>query len=672
MNENNNNAVTQNPPLGEGQGGALGDLGVTSRFYGSNKSFVIAGGGNTSYKTEDKLWVKASGFALATITEEGFAVLDRKKLALISEKSYSADPFERERQIKDDLADATITKDKRPSVETSLHDAINYKFVIHLHPTLVNGVMCGNDVEKYIEPLFGTDALYVPYTDPGYILFKEVEAKVKSFRAAKGFDPKVILLQNHGIFVSADTTQEVIDIYDDIIVKIEKAVKTPVNEAVLSVAAHVTDVVPAIRAIVSTDGLKTIKVTNSVLVEKFNCCAESFAKISFPFSPDIIVYCKSKYLYIDDVETPESSIAQFKFKFESFVTENGYQPKVVFIKGIGMLSIGDNSAQANIIKEVFEDAIKISWLSESFGGQHFMTPTQINFIDTWEVENYRRKVSAGASVGRVENKIAIVTGAAQGFGEGIARIMKENGSNMVVADLNETMGRATADSFNQIKNSSRAIFVKSNVAEMESLANLIHQTVCEFGGLDLFVSNAGILRAGGLDEMTPESFDLVTKINYNAYFYCVKAATPVMKLQNKYNTNLYADVIQINSKSGLAGSKKNFAYSGGKFGGIGLTQSFALELAADRIKVNSICPGNFYEGPLWSDPVNGLFIQYLNAGKVPGAKTIDDVKAFYLAQVPLGKGCTPADVCKAVFYAIDQENETGQAIPVSGGQIMLN
>lgn len=643
-----------------------------SQFYGKNKEMVIAGGGNTSYKTDEKLWVKASGFALATITEEGFAVLDRKKLAVVSEKNYSSDPFERERQIKDDLADATITKDKRPSVETSLHDLINYKFVIHLHPTLVNGVMCGNNVEEHIELLFGTDALYIPYTDPGYILFKEVETKVKDFRVKKGFDPKVILLQNHGIFVSADTTQEVIDIYDEIIAKIEKAVKVPVDETVLPVSADVTQVVPAIRAIVSNEGLKTIKVTNSALVEKFNCCAESFAKISIPFSPDIIVYCKSKYLYIDDVATPESTIAQFKSKFERFVTENGYQPKVVFIKGIGMLSIGDNAAQSNIIKEVFEDAMKISWLSESFGGQHFMTPAQINFIDTWEVENYRRKVSAGASVGRVENKVCIVTGAAQGFGEGIARIMKENGGNIVVADLNETVGQATADSFNGIKNSSRALFVKTNVADMESLANLVHQTVCEFGGLDVFVSNAGILRAGGLDEMTPESFDLVTKINYNAYFYCVKAATPVMKLQNKYNMNLYADVIQINSKSGLAGSKKNFAYAGGKFGGIGLTQSFALELAPDRIKVNSICPGNFYEGPLWSDPVNGLFTQYLNAGKVPGAKTIDDVKAFYLAQVPLGKGCSPKDVCKAVFYAIDQENETGQAIPVSGGQIMLN
>lgn len=643
-----------------------------SRYYGSKKEFVIAGGGNTSYKTEDKLWVKASGFALATIDEEGFAVMDRQKLSLISEKEYSAEPFERESQIKEDLALATITKDRRPSVETSFHNAIDYRFVVHLHPTAINGVMCSNQAEELVKPLFGDEAVYIPYIDPGYILFKAVEAKIMEFRAAKGYDPKVILLQNHGIFVSADSTQEIIDIYKAVIESIEKAIQIPVDETPIPVPEYVTEVIPAIRSIASTDGLKTIKVSNSKLIERFNQSAEAFAKVSLPFTPDMIVYCKSKYIYIDEISSPEATIEAFKTKYEKFVAENGYEPKVVLIKGIGMLSIGDNAAQSNTIKEVFEDAMKISWLSESFGGQHFMTAEQINFIDTWEVENYRRKVAAGTAAGRVENKIAIVTGAAQGFGEGIARIMKENGANIVVADLNVKAGTATAESFNQIKNSSRAMFVATNVAEPDSLKNLIYQTVCEFGGLDVFVSNAGILRAGGLEEMTPENFDLVTKINYNAYFYCTKAAVPVMKLQNKYNPALYADVIQINSKSGLAGSKKNFAYAGGKFGGIGLTQSFALELAPDRIKVNAICPGNFYEGPLWSDPENGLFVQYLKAGKVPGAKTIEDVKAFYLAQVPLGKGCSPADVAKAVFYAIEQENETGQAIPVSGGQIMLS
>ncbi len=132
------------------------------------------------------------------------------------------------------------------------------------------------------------------------------------------------------------------------------------------------------------------------------------------------------------------------------------------------------------------------------------------------------------------------------------------------------------------------------------------------------------------------------------------------------------DILPINSKSGLEGSKRNFAYAGSKFGGIGLTQSFALELVPYNIKVNAVCPGNFFDGPLWSDPERGLFVQYLRAGKVEGAKTIDDVRAFYMSKVPMGRGCVPADVVRAILYLHEQEYETGQALPVSGGQTMLN
>lgn len=145
-----------------------------------------------------------------------------------------------------------------------------------------------------------------------------------------------------------------------------------------------------------------------------------------------------------------------------------------------------------------------------------------------------------------------------------------------------------------------------------------------------------------------------------------------MKAQHEADETQWFDIIQINSKSGLEGSKNNSAYAGGKFGGIGLTQSFALELVTSQIKVNSICPGNFYDGPLWSDPERGLFVQYLNAGKVPGAKTVQDVKDYYLSKSPIHRGCTPKDVAKALFYCVEQTFETGQAVPVTGGQSMLN
>lgn len=648
----------------------IDDLIAVSRKYGQDADYVIAGGGNTSFKNSSELWVKASGHALATIGEDGFAVLDRTVLNEMSDKKYSSDTSVREIQVKNDLATACITKDKRPSVETSLHNCMDFAYVVHLHPTLVNGLMCSVDAEKTCKELF-PQALFIEYTDPGYTLFKKVYDRIQAFKAANGKEPQVIFLQNHGIFVGADTTEEIDSIYSGVMDKIKSRVEA-LPEGETLVPETVTDVVPAIRQMLSRGGrgLKTLRVTKNALVDMFIENEKAFAKVSAPFTPDIIVYCKSKYIYID-ASCDEEILKQSETKIEAYVAENGYTPKVIAVKGLGLIAVGDNSKNAQIVTDVFCDALKVAFHAQSFGGEHQMEKSWIDFIDNWEVENYRRKVASGASKGRVEGKTIIVTGAAQGFGEGIARELMAEGANIVVADLNEVTGCKTAAGFNESAGNNKAIFIKTNVSDIASLQNLMKETVVAFGAIDTFVSNAGVVRAGGLDAMTPENFEFVTKINYEAYFFCSKVVSHIMKIETANDPDYFADIIQVNSKSGLRGSKANFAYAGGKFGGIGLTQSFALELAPFRVKVNSVCPGNYYDGPLWSDPEKGLFIQYLNAGKVPGAKTVQDVKDFYLAQVPMRKGCDPLDVCKAIMYAMDQTGETGQAIPVTGGQVML-
>jgi sorbitol-6-phosphate 2-dehydrogenase len=274
--------------------------------------------------------------------------------------------------------------------------------------------------------------------------------------------------------------------------------------------------------------------------------------------------------------------------------------------------------------------------------------------------------------GRMAGKICLVTGGAQGFGEEIVRHLVAEGGFVYIADLNAAKAAALAGELSAAAGATVARPLAVDVADEASVAALAAGVAADSGGLDLFVANAGVLRAGSVKEMSKVDFDFVTSINYTAYFLGVKRLSPLMALQNLPTGRYTADIIQINSKSGLEGSNKNGAYAGGKFGGIGLTQSFALELIADNIKVNSICPGNFFDGPLWSDPDKGLFVQYLNTGKVPGAKTVADVKRFYEAKVPMGRGCAGLDVARAIYYAVEQQYETGQAIPVTGGQVMLN
>ena len=645
-----------------------------SNFYGNNKDFVIAGGGNTSFKDETTIWVKASGKPLAGLTSDGLVALNRGKLRLISENQYSDEPSVREEQVKDDMFQSILEHDrnKRPSVETSLHEIIKRKFVVHLHPTLVNGLLCSRNAKSMTQKIFGDSVLFVPYTDPGYILFKKLEADIEIYSEKFDSYPKIIFLENHGVFVGADTTEEIRNIYDDIIRRITEHIIPLSGITSLPYNTLLNKVLPGLRMILSGDQPGVIRYRHNSLLARFYVNQQEYHKISLPLTPDTIVYCKTRYLYVEHSSTAEKILDSVKYQLCNFLNEYGYKPKVIIIKDMGVFAIADNYASAETCLDVYEDLVKISHYALQCGGIKFMAPEQVSFIDKWEVENYRRKISQGnLSVNKLNNKIAIVTGGAQGFGAGIAESLTALKVNVVIADLNENAGQSMASRLSSSNPSGKTIFINTDVSDPESVRNMIAETVKEFGGLDLIISNAGILKAGGLDEMDPETFSRTTNINYNGYFHCAKYASEIMKIQNHESPDYFADIIQINSKSGLRGSNRNFAYAGAKFGGIGLTQSFALELAPFRIKVNSICPGNFYEGPLWSDPHNGLFIQYLKTGKVPGAKTIEDVRKFYEDQAPMKRGCRLEDVMKAILYVIDQEYETGQAIPVTGGQVML-
>ena len=367
----------------------------------------------------------------------------------------------------------------------------------------------------------------------------------------------------------------------------------------------------------------------------------------------------------EDAATAKS---QLKKAWENYVAEQQAKPTAIVIHNIGAYFLSSSYDHAVAVQKFFVNGINALNAGQAPVVESGCTRHEHAAASTCPSTAAKAKVFKSPVSGR----IAVVTGGAQGFGEGIVRELIARECLVYIADLNIDGAKKLAQSLNSEAGKTVALTVAVNVMDESSVEAMMAEMTQTTGGLDLFVANAGVLKAGSVKEMEKKDFDFVTNVNYTGYFLCVKHVSKILALQNEATGKYFTDIIQINSKSGLEGSNKNGAYAGGKFGGIGLTQSFALELVTDNIKVNSICPGNFFDGPLWSDPDRGLFIQYLRTGKVAGAKTIADVKAFYEAKVPMNRGCYSEDVAKAIVYAVDQKYETGQAIPVTGGQVMLN
>lgn len=260
---------------------------------------------------------------------------------------------------------------------------------------------------------------------------------------------------------------------------------------------------------------------------------------------------------------------------------------------------------------------------------------------------------------RLKDRVAVVTGAAQGLGEAIAlRLAAEGCRGIVMADMNIEKLTLAAEGVSR-ETGARALPIQTNVTREEDVDAMIALAVDQFGQLDLLVANAGILKAYDIAEFPVADWRAVIEVNLTGYFLCARAAARAM-IPRKQGV-----ILQINSKSGKKGSFRNGAYAASKFGGIGLTQSIALDLAPHNIRVNAICPGNLLDGTLWQQ---SLYDQYArNQGLTP-----EEVRRKYESQVPLGRGCTYEDVCNVVtFLASDESNYmTGQAINVTGGQEM--
>ena len=366
----------------------IDDLVTISREVGADPEWVLAGGGNTSAKDQGMLYVKASGAALSTITVDGFVRMEMAKLAAIWGKTYPDESSAREAQALADLmaARAAGQETKRPSVETLMHALLSYTFVVHTHPAIVNGITCSQEGEAAAIRTLGNDVLWIPTVNPGYILAQTLKIAVDRYVADRGGPPAIILLQNHGLVVAADSIREVRSLNDRIVASIRHhVIRHPDLSPVAVAKSTVDDVIAATKRELGAAEAKFF--LNQELARAIGNRA-TLAPLLSSFSPDHIVYAGVEPLVV-------SSPAEIGAATKEYRTRLGAEPKVVVYLGVGAIAIGQNAKAASTAEALFVDALKVATYAESFGGHRFLPLDQISFIRNWEVESYRARESLG-------------------------------------------------------------------------------------------------------------------------------------------------------------------------------------------------------------------------------------------------------------------------------------
>lgn len=356
-----------------------------SNFYGSNEELVLAGGGNTSAKDGNIMYIKGSGTRLSDITAEGFVKMDRSKIAEIFTKEYPSEDKEREALSLADLMAAKLPgqESKRPSVETTLHSLFPHTFVLHLHPALINGVTCSVKGEEAARELFGDEVLWIEPTKPGYTLAKHCYERLNAYKEEFSRDADILLLANHGIFIADDTVEGLDEKLFSVMQRIRAEIKAEPDFEMGELKGEKSQLVfNDLSRVYGDDAVITFEPSKQAM--SFSESGEAFKKICLPFNPDQIVYCKPYPVYIEAEAEIEGKVSEYK-------EENGFLPKIFLVKDCGLYAVDYSPKGSETAAALFNDAMKICVYADSFGGAAPQSEELTDFIVNWEAESYRSK-----------------------------------------------------------------------------------------------------------------------------------------------------------------------------------------------------------------------------------------------------------------------------------------
>ncbi|MBI5023443.1 MAG: bifunctional aldolase/short-chain dehydrogenase [Candidatus Omnitrophica bacterium] len=638
----------------------------TSRLLGQDPNLVLQGGGNTSVKmnvtnlfgeSEEVLYVKGSGWDLATIERQGFAPVKLDLLKRMARLKHLSDT----EMVKNQRAAMTDPSAPNPSVEAILHAIIPFQFVDHTHADSVVAVSNTKNGETRIREIYGRDVLIVPYVMPGFILARKV------FEMTRGIDwqrLKGLVLLHHGIFTFADDAKasytrmiRLVTKAEDYLKKKRAAIhftKKSVKEDLLQLAG--------IRRIVS-------RVRGGAVIAKWNPGDRQVAFANHPeaggiatrgpLTPDHVIRTKRIPVIVD--QDPEKDIERFASEYRQyFIRQNRTRlrrdrhaaaglkaldpaPRWAVWPGYGTISFGTTLDEANIINDITEHTINAILAAEKLGGWQALPEKDIFEIEYWELEQAKLNKSATAPV--FQGKVALVTGAASGIGKACVETLCAQGAVVAALDIDAAITK--------IFKQPEVLGIICDVTKPREIEKAVSATVRRFGGLDILVSNAGIFPPSAtISQMERTSWQKSLDINLTSHQVLMKTCIPYLEL------GIDPAIVIIASKNVPAPGPGAGAYSVAKAGLTQLARVAALELAAKNIRVNVVHPNQVFDTALWTPKILEARARHYKMS-VPEYKTSNLLKTEITSKDVANLVCAMAG---PVFG-----KTTGAQVPIDGG-----
>ena len=658
-----------------------------SNILGRDPSVTNWAGGNTSAKIREKdfkgndirvLRVKGSGTDLQTITHGGFPGLQLDDINLIRGRKGMSDE-EMVKYLAHCLVDLNA---KRPSIDTLIHAFIDHVHIDHMHPDAVIAICTAKHGKAIMREIYGDDAAWVDWLRPGFALAKRCGEIVD-----RNPHLKAIFLGKHGLMTWGETSKEC---YENTISIIERAQKY--NEAhekrkkafgglryrglsKRERASTAREILPFIRGLVSKQKRMVLHYDDAPDVLGFVNSADG-KRLSQKGAacPDHLVSTKLYPMFVDtspssmSVEHLKSALMRETEKYvksyENYFHSNRNShdvmddpyPRIILIPRLGMVSTGKEKRMAKISSDIYHRSIAVIRGATAIDSYVSMTPAEAFSVEYWPLERF--KLTLQPKEKQLSRRVAFVTGAASGIGRAIAHRFAQEGAHVVIADLNREGADAVAEEIRSTHGEGKALAITLNVTDEESVIRAFRETVLEYGGVDIVVSNAGISASSPIEDTSVESWDRQMDVLARGYFLVSREGFRALKSQG-----IGGSIIFIASKNAIASGKNASAYSAAKAAELHLARCLAEEGGHLGVRVNTICPDAVIRGSsIWS----GKWRE--ERARAYGIHP-SQIEHFYRNRTILKVNILPEDVAEAaLFFASDCSSKTtGAMLTVDGG-----